>query len=331
MKNYIAAIGSIVVLLLSGCSTKEIYEPKQIESQWDKESGLDEQISDRAYNVALLQNNKILTKNGVEDIQIDEDKRLISQSDGWIISASIDGNVSLISKNDSNITKNFELKNTIAGASVNKNILAVLFANNDMALYDLNTKDLILKEQGTKALAVDMKILNPYFMDDLVVFGTLDGKIVIINTALKKRLRTTIVSSQDKFNNIIYFSIIDNKIIAATGTKILSLAQKEIRQKYEIRTITDDGSMIYLATKQGDVLALTSDLQVDQKIKLPFAHILGMIATEDKLYLLEKEEYVIEIDKKTFDYKVYETDFSDGFAFVGDKAFYVDDTQISIK
>lgn len=200
-----------------------------------------------------------------------------------------------------------------------------------MALYDIDTKALVLKEQGSKSLAVDMKIVNPYFMKDLVIFSTLDGKIVIINATEKKRLRTVIVSSQDKFNNIIYFNMIDNKIIAATGTKILSLAQKEIRQKYEIRSIVDDGKMLYVATKQGDVISLTPELEVVNKIKFPFAHILGMVSDDEKIYLLEKEEYLIEVDKKTFEYKVYESDFSDGFVFVGDKVFYVDDTKISIK
>lgn len=318
-------------MIFSGCSTKEVYEPKSVERSWDKENAMEAAIVDRAYNVALLDNRKVLDKDGINDIVIDEDKRVVSESDAWIISASIDGNVSLLSKEDSNQTKNIDLKDTIAAASVKDNFLAVLFANNDMALYDLNTKELLLKEQGGKSLAVDMKIVNPYFLNDLVIFSTLDGKVVIVNTTLKKRLRSVIISSQDKFNNVIYFTMIDNKIIAATGTKILSLAQKEIRQKYEIRSITDDAKVIYIATKQGNIISLTPELEVINKIKLPFAHILGMISVDDKLYLIEKEEYVIEVDKKTFDYKVYDSDFSEGFVYVGDKAFYVDDTQITLK
>lgn len=331
LKNYLFLVIAVTTLIFSGCSTKEVYEPQVVVDDWDKESGLDSDLIDRAYNVALLDDRKVLDKDGVSNVTIDEDKRLISESDGWIISASIDGNVSLVAKDDTNVTKYIDLKKTIAAASVKDNTLAVLFANNDMALYDLDSKELLLKEQGNRALAVDMKIVNPYFMNDLVIFSTLDGKIVIINATTKKRLRTVIVSSEEKFNNVIYFNILDNKIIAATGTKVLSLAQKEIRQKYEVRSIIDDGKTIFLATKQGDVVALTPELEVLNKTKLPFAHILGMISVGDKVYLLEKEEYVIELDKKTFAYKVYESDFSDGFVFVGDKVFYVDDTQITVE
>ncbi|WP_428739222.1 hypothetical protein [Sulfurimonas sp.] len=331
MKNYLFFIVAIATLVLGGCSTKEVFEPQVVENDWGKKSTIGSDIVDRAYNAALLDNRKVLDKHGIYDINIDEDKRILSVSDGWIISTSIDGNVSLTSTNDHNVTKYFDLKNTVAAASVKDNILAVLFATNDMALYDLNTQELLLKEQGTKALAVDMKIVNPYFMNDLVIFSTLDGKIVIINTTTKKRLRTAIISSADKFNNVIYFNILDNKIIAATGTKILSLAQKETRRKYEIRSIIDDGKLIYLATKQGNVISLTPDLQVVKKAKFPFAHILGMISADDKLYLLEKEGYLIEIQKDTFSYKIYEADIDDGFVFVGDKVFYVDDTQISVE
>ncbi|MDH4944157.1 hypothetical protein [Sulfurimonas sp. C5] len=331
MKNYLLLAIAVATLLLSGCSSKEVYKPQVVVDDWDKESGIEDDLIDRAYNVALLDNRKVLDKDGITDVTIDEDKRVISESNGWIVSASIDGNVSVTSKEDVNNTKYIDLKNTIAAASVQDNTLAVLFANNDMALYDLNTKELLLKEQGNKSIAVDMKIVNPYFLKDLVIFSTLDGKIVIVNATLKKRLRTVIVSSQEQFNNVVYFNMVDNKIIAATSTKILSLAQKEIRQKYEIRSVVDDGKMIYIATKEGNIISLTPDLQEVNKIKLPFAHILGMISVDDKVYLLEKEEYLIELDKKTFAYKVYETSFDDGFVFVGDKVFYVDDTKISIE
>jgi hypothetical protein len=109
------------------------------------------------------------------------------------------------------------------------------------------------------------------------------------------------------------------------------MAQKELRHKYEIRNIVFDGKLIYITTKQGEILALTPDLQVDSKIKLPFAHFLGMISHNDKLYILEKEGYMVVVDKKSFDYTVHEVDINDGFVFVGDNVFYVDDEKILIE
>jgi hypothetical protein len=56
-----------------------------------------------------------------------------------------------------------------------------------------------------------------------------------------------------------------------------------------------------------------------------------MISHKDKLYILEKEGYMIVVDKKTFNYTVHELDMNDGFVFVGKNIFYVDDEKISIE
>ena len=321
---------TLIVLLLSACSTKEVFEPKKVSNDWEHTSSMDDNIVDTSDNVALLENRKVLSQNGELNVTIAPDHRLISLSDGRVISASIDGNVTLTSVEDGT-TEYLSLKKTVAGASVKDNILAVLFANDDIALYDTDTKEILFKEQGGKSVVNDMRIVNPFFLNDLVIFSTLDGKVIIVNTKLKKRLRTVIVSSEDYFNNVIYFNIADNKILAATSYKLLAMAQKELRHKYEIRNIVFDGKLIYITTKQGEVLALTPDLQIDSKIKFPFAHFLGMISHKGKLYIIEKEGYMIVVDKKTFDYTIHEVDINDGFVFVGNNVFYVDDEKIAVE
>ena len=329
MKKYIFFLSTLAIFF-TACSTKEVYEPKKLSDDWDKTSSMSEDIVDTSDNVALLDDRRVLTQDGELNVHVAEDQRVISLSDGKVISASIDGNVTLTSVKDGS-KQYINLKKTIAGASLSGNILAVLFANDDIALYDTDTKAILFKEQGGKVVANDSRIVNPFFLNDLVIFSTLDGKVIIVNSKLKKRLRTVIVSSADYFNNVTYFNIADNKILAATSYKLLSMAQKELRQKYEIRNILFDGKLIYITTKQGQVLALTPDLQVDSKIKFPFAHFLGMIDHKGKLYILEKEGYMIVVDKKTFDYTVHEVSIDDGFVFVGKDVFYVDDEKISLE
>jgi hypothetical protein len=255
---------------------------------------------------------------------------LIGKSDGWIVSADIDGNLTLQSISDNTLVKHFELKKTIAGASVKGDVLAVLFANNDMALYNISNRKLFLLVHDEPPIAVDARVINPYFMDDLVMFLTLNGKIVVVNSKLKKKLRTIIISSEENFNNVIYFNLIDSKLIAATTYKILSIAKKEIRLNYEIRNIICDDKDIFITTKQGEVISLTPNLHVNAKIKFPFAHFLGMIAYEDKLYLLEKEGYIIELSKDLLKYDVYKVDLEDGYVFVANKKFFIHDEYISV-
>jgi len=308
-----------------------VYEPQYVDEDWSHYGNRDITIVHIGSNAALLEDGTVLAKDGVINVEVDASSRLLSDSDGWIISAQIDGNLTLSNIQDPTNKINFELKKTIASASVNENMLAVLFADSEMALYDINTKELILKEQGTKSLAVDSRIATPHFMKSLVLFSTLDGKVVIINIEKKKKLRTIIVATEDNFNNVIYFNVIDNKIIAATGTKILSLASKEIRVKYEIRDMIYDVKDICITTKQGEVISLTPDMQVNAKIKFPFAHFMGLISHKDKLYLLEKEGYLIELSKDLLEYNIYEVDIEDGFIFVGDKNFYIADEYISVE
>ncbi len=321
---------TLALAIFSGCSTKEYYEPKVETYDWDINGHLQSPIVDRNYDGAVLENGEIITKKGISEVSLPEDYRFVSQSGGWIIASKINGDLLLIDENTPLKQEKFELKKTIAGASVQDDTLAVLFANNDKALYSIKFKELIFKAQGTPPSAVDSNIVNPYFLNELVLFLTLDGKIDIISSESKKLLRSMIVSSEDHFNNIIYFNVINNNMFAATSYRLLSLGDKEMRQSYELRDIIFNDEGVWLSTKQGEIYSLTPSLQLKAKKKFPFAHFLGMIVAKEKIYLLEKQGFLIEIDKDLQNYKVYEVDIKDGYVFVSDKSFYFDDAYIDV-
>jgi len=331
LKKLYIVLGIVFGLLFSACSTKEVFEPKVVKDDWELYGNCDEEIIDSSPEIALLDNRTVLLKSGVVDTIIEESFRVIGSSDGWVLSSNIDGQLTMDYIDDVSMKKTFNLKKTIAGATVKDDMVAVLFADNEMALYSISKQSLLLKIQGTAPVVVDSRIVIPYFMNDLVLFLTLDGKAVIVNAKEKKKLRTIIVSSEDNFNNIIYFTVVDSKLIVATGTKILSLSKKETRAKYEIRDIAYNDNTIILTTKQGEIVSLTPDLQVNAKVKFPFAHFLGLIISNDKIYALEKEGYIIELSKDLLTYDVYDVDVDKGYVFVGDKKFYVDDEYISVE
>lgn len=288
-------------------------------------------IEDISPDAALVEGRKVLLKGKVIDIMIPEQDKLLGYSDGWVMHADIDGNLTLNYATDSKMIEKFSLKRTIATAGIKDDLLAVLFANNEMALYSIADKSLLLKEQGDAPIVVNSKIVKPYIKDDLVIFSTLDGKVVIINSKTKKKLRTVIVGTQEQFNNIIYFNLLENKIIAATGHKILSLAQKEIRSEHDIRNVVSDEKNIYIATKQGEIISLTSELQQNAVLKFPFAHFMGMIVHGEHLYALEKEGYIIEISKDLAKYSVYEACIDEGYVYIEGKIFFVGDKYISVE
>ncbi len=331
MKNLSIFVAFTLLIIFGGCSSKEVFTPEVVKDDWKHNGDASAKIIDVASDVAMLQNRKVLLKSGDINQTIDKEKRILGLSDGWVISSTIDGSITIDFLGDESMKQTFNLKKTIAGATVKNDMLAVLFTDNEMALYSISQNSLLVKIQGTPPIVVDSRIVNPYFMNDLVLFLTLDGKIVIVNSTQKKKLRTIIISSEDNFNNIIYFNVIDKRLIAATGTKMLSMSAKETRVDYEIRDITQEGDTIFITTKQGEIISLTPDLQVNAKVKFPFAHFLGIIVNNDKVYALEKEGYIIELSKDLLQYDIYDADVEDGFIFVGDKKFYIDDKYISVE
>ena len=324
MKTYLSLV-FLALVIFSGCSSKEYFSPEVVKDDWDKQEFLDESIIRTTADGAVMDNGQILTKEGIQKYKLPEGYSYIGQSDGWIIAAKVNGELLLRSIDDASTEIKFELKKTVAGATVNGDKLAVLFATNDMALYQISTKELLLKESGNAPIAVDTRIVNPFFLNELVLYLTLDGKIVIINSDTKQVLRSMLVSSEENFNNIIYFNVIDNVMVAATGYRLFSLAEKERREKYALRDVIFSKEGIWITTKEGEVIALTPSLQLKAKRRYPFAHFLGMIMTEDKLYLLERQGYIIELSKDLATSDVYELNIDDGYVYVGDKAFYVND------
>ena len=322
-------------MVISGCSSKQYFKPTQKTlGDWKNKEGLHSSLVDVGASGAVLADGNVLYKDKIIDLHLDtQDQRLVNVDDDSIITATIDGNLTVISAQNHEQQEHYTLKKTIAAATVKDGLLAVVFASNELAIYSTQTKEILFQSQGNTPLVVDTKIVNPYFLNDLVLFLTLDGKIIIVNSKEKKILRTIIVSSADNFDNITAFNVINNNLLAATGYKILSLEDKEIREPYEIRTMKyDPQDGIYIATKDGTVYNLTSSLQVKAKMKFPFAHFLGMILTDKRVYLLETQGYIIALPKDLSSFELYNAKIdSESYIYTGDKAFYVNDSYFSIK
>jgi len=173
------AISAVVIVFFSACSTKEVYKPLYLNEDWSHYGSTDKELIAISSELAVLEDRTLMSKKGPLDVHIDEADRILGQSDGWILSATIDGNLTLQSINSKTKKAKFELKKTIAGASVKGDILAVLFADNDMALYSMSTQELLMKEQGGKSLTADYRIANPSFMKELVLFPTLEVSLYL--------------------------------------------------------------------------------------------------------------------------------------------------------
>ena len=163
-----------LALLYGGCSSKEYYKPEKTVNNWpvckeprfSAESIVGETPSKRDIPIwpvceragvhlaytgaegAVAEKGWLLDKQGITGLKIPESQRFLGESDGWVLYTGIDGNVTLQNRDDANRTIVMPLEKTVAAASVRGDLMAVLFASNDMGIYRLSTQKSYFKTQG---------------------------------------------------------------------------------------------------------------------------------------------------------------------------------------
>ncbi|MEJ2469141.1 MAG: hypothetical protein P8Y51_08800, partial [Campylobacterales bacterium] len=251
---------AFLMLLLAGCSTKEYYKPESTVDDWPKCEDADFELVSKGAQGAVADTGEVVDQGGIASFKIPSGQRYLGRSGGWALYTGLDGNVTLKSV-EGNATKVLPLQKTVAAATVKDDFLAVLFASNDLGIYRLSTGKSYYKLQGSPATAVDVRIARPYFLGNLVIFPTLDGRFVVVDYEHKELLRSTVVSTEPYFDNLFYFNVIGDTMVAATQQRLFSLSDKERRQKYDLRNVVFDKEGIWIATKEGEVLHLTPSLQ----------------------------------------------------------------------
>ena len=326
-KNFI--LGLALVLSFLGCSSKEYYTPADTDGSMSVTDSFDYPIVDTNGENATLENGGVITKEGLKSTLFPEGFRFVFKDDTWSLAVKTGGE--LFAVKSTNESKRLKLPKTVAAAALSGNTLAIVFADNELALYDFDSEKLLFKEPATESTAIDMKIANPRFLNDLVLFPTLDGKIVIVNAGTKQSVRTIIVSSEEYFNNIIYFNVIGDTLFAATPHKIYTLGKKEARVKLESRAVVFNEEGAWVATKQGELVALSPTLDIIKRQKFPFAHFMGLIVTDEAVYAVEQQGYIIVTPKDISSYKVFDTSLDEGYFYTSDEGFYFDDSYIKVK
>ncbi|MBE0497764.1 MAG: hypothetical protein IBX43_00815 [Campylobacterales bacterium] len=316
-------------LLFLGCSSKERYKPSDTEGSLPLTQRFESSIAEISGETATLEDGRVITKEGLDLTRFPKGYRFVFKNEEWSLAVKTGGEIFAV-KNE-NESRVLRLPKTVAAASLKGDLLAVIFADNELALYDFGSAELIFKEPASESTAVDMRIANPRFLNDLVLFPTLDGKIVIVNAQTKILLRTIIVSSEQYFNNIIYFAMIDDALYAATPYKIYTLGEKESRIEIEARNVRVDTKGVWVATKQGELIAMTHSLEIVARQKFPFAHFLGLIVTDDLLYAAEKNGYIITAPHDLSSSKVYDFSLEEGFFYTSDEGFYFDNVYLKVR
>ncbi|MBP6713594.1 MAG: hypothetical protein KBA17_01350 [Aliarcobacter sp.] len=319
MKYILTSLLSL--FLFTACSGKKYYEPEDVSSniELNKES-MSSSISSMNKIGGTLNNKQVITKNGISSYELPEGFDFLNiTEDGRIIATNYIDKI-LIGKEERVV------KDVVVAASLKNEKLALVYSSNTIELLDINTSKTLFKEYLPLSLANDTRITNPYFMGNLILFPTLNGKVIIVSSSNNESIKNISVDPDNEFNNIISLNVIESTqtLIVASPNKIVSISPKEILSKdYEIRDIIVNKENIYLATIDGQIIKLTANLDQVAKKKYKYAKIHALAFT-DSLYAVESQGYLINIKDDFAEDTIYNFGFDneERMIAIGNKVYF---------
>ena len=319
MKYILTSLLSL--FLFTACSGKKYYEPEDVSSniELNKES-MSSSISSMNKIGGTLNNKQVITKNGISSYELPEGFNFLNiTEDGRIIATNYIDKI-LIGKEERVV------KDVVVAASLKNEKLALVYSSNTIELLDINTSKTLFKEYLPLSLANDTRITNPYFMGNLILFPTLNGKVIIVSSSNNESIKNISVDPDNEFNNIISLNVIESTqtLIVASPNKIVSISPKEILSKdYEIRDIIVNKENIYLATIDGQIIKLTANLDQVAKKKYKYAKIHALAFT-DSLYAVESQGYLINIKDDFAEDTIYNFGFDNDerMIAIGNKVYF---------
>ena len=314
-------------LVFAGCSSKEYFEPENTAGDYHltEPKTLNGTISYFNKDGATLNSQNIITKRGVSKFKIPEGYKFLNIIDDTVIASNYKDSV-LVGE------KKINVEGVVVAASLNSTKLALLFSDNSIMLYDMDTEKTLLKEYYSHSFVNDTRIANPYFMSNIILFPTLDGKIIVVSNDSNKIVRNIVVDPNGQFNNIIFLDVVDDNLVAATANKVISVGQGIVNLKdYNVRDIITKDKNIYIATIDGEIIKTDISLNILDRRKYKFAKIYSL-AYGESLYALESQGYLIKIENDFKTDTIYEFDFDNEKKVIAlEDTIYYDDEFITLK
>ena len=319
MRIFLGALVALIVI--SGCSTNA-FNPEYI-------TGTRKLIPVEAKPVMMqhikgvtFQDGSVLRANGlIEGFTLPQGYAYLNDAQGVIIAADNGGSV-LIFDTHSGQKQHLAFTKRIISATKEGNLLATVNASNEAQLMDLDRNETRFGHTGSEVLAVDMRLANPYFYDDLIFYPSLDGKVQIYSQAKEEMVRTMSISTEEHFNNVIFFAINGKKVIAATGSALYLFSTEIKKESMPIRSVHLIEDRLFVLSKEGTIVRFTLDVEREKSVKFKFAHLAGLIQSEQKLFVIENEGYLIELSKDLENYYLYKLAFDEQYFFNGQTRFY---------
>ncbi|MGB3750667.1 MAG: hypothetical protein WA945_03815 [Arcobacteraceae bacterium] len=325
--NKIFYIAAFFLIFFTGCSSKKYYEPDETQSFKQKTTDLDSKIIDINNDGATLENTSFLSKKGILENKKPSYKFLNYINDTVLAS---DSNATIYIKNDT-IDTVLPFDKNIVSASISKNLLAFGAVDNSLTLYDLNTNKILFKEYAKQSSINNVKITNPIFLNSVVLYPTLDGKVIIVDLKTNAIIKTINIDPQSDINNIIFLKDIGQSLVAATTNKLFTFINGRSNIKdLDIQSVIVHENYIYVATLDGQIIQYDLALNELNSKKFKFAKIVAL-AYGSSLYALESQSYLLKITPDFKDVTVYDFSFDEEEKVIAiDNKIYFEDEYIEL-
>ncbi|WP_457564662.1 hypothetical protein [Caminibacter sp.] len=192
-----------------------------------------------------------------------------------------------------------------ASATKKRNLIAIVFENNAIGIYDLNKNSLVFYKEFSPSIVGKYLKASPVFYQGLLLFPLLNSNIAVYDLRSDNYLRTMDLGDENLISNIIFLKIVNNQLFMATPHELVLFNPNFlINYKGNIKHIIDDGEYLYVFLVGGEVIKFNSKLKKIKTVKLPFADYFAPSICNGKIYTVTKNGYLIEFDKN-LNYKVY--------------------------
>jgi len=321
---YMAAVS---LLFFTACSSKKYYEPDETQNFKQETIELESRIIDINNDGATLENNSFLSKKGIMHNTKPAFKFLNFAND-TLLSADNEANIYI--KNDS-IDRVIAFEKNIVSASISKNLLAFGAVDNSLTLYDLDTDKILFKEYSKQSSINNIKITNPIFLNSVVLYPTLDGKVIIVDLQTNAIVKTINIDPKSDINNIIFLKDIGQSLVAATSKKLYTFINGRSNIKdIDIQSVIVHENYIYVATLDGQIIQYDLALNQLNAKKFKFAKITAL-AYGSSLYALESQSYLLKITPDFKEVTVYDFSFDEEEKVVAiDDKIYFEDEYIEL-
>ena len=327
MYKKILLASSVAVVIFSGCTSKQYYNPQQTYNA--SSSAMGDKIVHYSRDGATLASGDVLTRTQRVHLKLEKGFHFINNSKTVALTADSTGKCNIVGQKGTVDTVKFP-QALVAGTLVGKFLVYVL-QNNHFGVYDLEKKSIVYSNKAQKAFVIDTRIANPLQIESLVIIPTLDGKLTILDLKTLKVSKEMYVSTETSLNNIIFLGRLNNTLIASTPNKVLSISNKGKKElNTGISEVIIQDKELFVFAKDGRILKLDESLSIQSEKKFKFAHFSVATVYKNTVYALDKQGYLIVSNTSFSQYRVYEVEEIESYAFVSQGKLYYNQQVIDL-